>query len=290
MLVDFMMIGAQKCGTTSLATQLAAHPEISFCRNKEPGYFNRVQDWRSGLDGYHALYEPQPGQLCGEASTMYTFLPEYEATHRRLYEYNSQLKLIYIMRDPIERMISHYSHNLVRGLVHDTPEIALANDPTYRDRSRYAMQIAPYLDLFGRDQILLLVFEEYIVDQAATLQTIARFLGISEKMDTASEETVVHKTVGEYYLKYTAIEEMVKSGFFQAVRPYIPEVLRKGVRRRLSNKLDDKPTFPAELQAQLQVDLAPDVAKIEELLGRPIVGWRAYGPQTVAQHEVYTHG
>lgn len=281
MLVDFMVIGAQKCGTTSLATQLAAHPDICFCQEKEPGYFHRVQDWRSGIAGYHALYDPQPGQLCGEASTMYTFRPEFEDTHRRLYEYNPDLKLIYIMRDPVERIVSHYSHNLVRNLVQEPPEVAVANDPTYLDRSRYAMQITPYLDLFGPEQVLLLIFEEYVADQTPALQTIARFLGIDENAGAAIEETAVHKTVGEYYLKYGAIEEMVKSGLFQALRPYIPEILRKGIRRRLSNKLDDKPTFSAELQAQLWVEVAGEVAAIERLLGRPIERWHSAVPASM---------
>lgn len=290
MRVDFMMIGAQKCGTTSLATQLAAHPAICFCRDKEPGYFNRVQNWQAGLDGYHALYDPKPGQLCGEASTMYTFRPEHEETHRRLYDYNPELKLIYIMRDPVERMISHYSHNLVRSIVQEEPEAALAKDPTYLDRSRYAMQLAPYLDLFGRDQILLLIFEEYIADQTAALRAITQFLGIADAKGAATEETVVHKTVGEYYLKYSAVEEMVKSGLFQAVRPYIPEVLRKGVRRRLSNKLDDKPTFPVALQRQLQRELAADVAAIEALLGRSIPSWRVYRETSATQDKLHAHG
>lgn len=274
MLVDFMMIGAQKCGTTSLATQLAAHPAICFCQEKEPGYFHRVQDWRGDLANYHALYDPQPGQLCGEASTMYTFRPEWEGTHERLCAYNPNLKLIYIMRDPVERIISHYSHNLVRSLVTDPPEVALANDPRYIDRSRYAMQLAPYLECFGREQILLLVFEEYITDQATAMQAIAEFLGIDPHAGMAIEEAAAHKTVGEYYLKFSAVEEMVKSGLFQAVRPYIPEGLRKGVRRRLSNKLDDKPTFSQALQLQLHQELAPEIAAVEALMGRPVAKWQ----------------
>ncbi len=102
MLVDFMIVSAQKCGTTSLASQLAQHPDICFSRTKEPDYFNANSDWQSRLVQYHQLFDPQPEQLCGEASTMYTFLPEYMDTHVRLHAYNSNLKLIYIMRDPVD--------------------------------------------------------------------------------------------------------------------------------------------------------------------------------------------
>jgi hypothetical protein len=65
-LVDFMIIGAQKSGTTSLAAQLADHPQICFSQIKEPGYFNETEDWESGLDRYHQLFDPADGQLCGE--------------------------------------------------------------------------------------------------------------------------------------------------------------------------------------------------------------------------------
>lgn len=179
MRVDFMLIGAQKCGTTSLAKQLAAHPQICFCKVKEPGYFNKISDWHSDLPAYHALYSPRSGQICGEASTMYTFLPEWQETHSRLFAYNSDLKLIYMMRNPIDRVISNYSHRLVRSTVKEPPEIAIVSDPTYINRSRYGLQIRPYRELFEEKNILLLIFEEYVSDQLNTLRRIASFLEIS---------------------------------------------------------------------------------------------------------------
>ncbi|MEZ4620948.1 MAG: sulfotransferase domain-containing protein [Caldilineaceae bacterium] len=179
MLVDFMMIGAQKCGTTSLAAQLAQHPEICFCSIKEPGFFHQHADWQEQLSDYHALYLPGAGQICGEASTMYTFLPEWQETPQRLFEYNPNLKLIYIMRDPVARVLSNYTHDLVRSIVKEAPEIAIFKDPVYINRSRYAVQMRPYLELFDRNQILFLIFEDYVTNQACTLQKVAEFLGIS---------------------------------------------------------------------------------------------------------------
>ena len=60
--------------------------------------------WEADLASYHALYSPAPGQLCGEGSTMYTFLPEFDKTYERLFAYNPDLKFIYIMRSPVERV------------------------------------------------------------------------------------------------------------------------------------------------------------------------------------------
>src|SRR3990172_564869 len=106
MRVDFMVIGAQKCATSTLARQLAYHPDICFSKPKEPAYFNRTQNWQEGLEKYHQLYSPVEGRICGEASTMYSSLPEWQGTHSRLFAYNPELKLIYIMRLPVERVIS----------------------------------------------------------------------------------------------------------------------------------------------------------------------------------------
>ncbi len=153
MQVDFMLIGAQKCGTTTLANQLASHPGICFCREKEPGYFNSTDNWQAGLDTYHALYDPRPGQLCGEGSTMYTFLPEFDNTHERLYAYNPDLKFIYVMRHPVERVISNYAHRLVRNTVSVPPQEAVFAKPEYVNRSRYGVQLRPYVKLFGRERI-----------------------------------------------------------------------------------------------------------------------------------------
>ncbi len=269
-----MIIGARKCGTTSLAAQLAAHPDVCFCKIKEPGYFHKVEDWEAGLAEYHKLYSPTNGQICGEASTMYTFLPEYQGTHSRLFAYNPNLKLIYVMRQPVERITSGYAHNLVRGLVKAPPEVAVFSDPAYINRSRYSVQIKPYLELFARENVLLLIFEEYVADQPKTLRQIATFLGISpdafEDIDTAVE----HKTVGAWQLKYSPMRKMVRSDIFQAMRPYVPASIRQPVRRLFSNKLEEKPHFPPELRRTLWRFLEDDVRNIEELLGRRLDVWR----------------
>lgn len=275
MLVDFMMIGAQKAGTTSLAAQLAAHPAVAFCREKEPGYFHQTADWRAGLEEYHRLYSPQPGQITGEASTFYTFYPEFQETHKRLFEYNPDLKLIYIMRQPVDRALSHYAHNLVRNLDTNPPDKAVFLSPDYVNRSRYAVQLRPYLELFEREQILLLVFEEYIRDQTGTLEQVAAFLGIDARPFAEIETAAQHKTVGEPYLKYESVRSVVRTSAFQKLRAIVPASIRQPVRHRLfSNKLEQKPDVRPETKQALWRLLEDDVRVIEELLGRQLAIWR----------------
>ncbi len=275
MRADFILIGAQKSGTTSLAAQLAAHPQVCFSKVKEPGYFNKTKNWQAGIAEYHKLYSPQPGQICGEASTMYTFLPEWPETNRRLFAYNPNLKLIYMMRQPVDRIISHYTHNLVRNLEKNSPENAVFSDPRYVNRSRYAVQVRPYFELFAPEQILLLIFEEYIVDQMGTLQRVADFLDIDSARFVNLNAAPRHKTVGESYLKSPTVEKAVGSDAFQLLRRIVPASIRQPIRYRFfSNRLASKPDFPSQLRETIWRLLIDDVRAVEDILGHDIGQWR----------------
>lgn len=275
MRVDFMIIGAQKCGTTSLASQLAAHPQVCFCKEKEPGYFHKTEAWKEGLEQYHSLYQPLPGQICGEASTFYTFFPEFRETHNRLFEYNPDLKLIYVMRQPVERIISHYAHNFVREIDTRPPDETIFQNPEYLNRSRYAVQIRPYLRLFGSENVRLLIFEEYTADQIGTLQRLAEFLGIDPAPFATTDTTPQHQTVGQPYLKSEALRSFTHTGAFQKLRNVVPASIRQPIRHRLlSNKISEKPVFSRETKQALWQLLEDDVTALEEMLGHRLDAWR----------------
>lgn len=205
---------------------------------------------------------------------MYTFLPDYLGTHLRLYEYNPDLKLIYVMRDPIERVLSNYTHNLVRKLETRPPEAVVFADSGYINRSRYAVQIRPYLEYFGKEQVRLLVFEEYVRNQQVALVEVADFLGIDPLAFSATEPAQANRSVGEYHLKSPMIERIARSQWFDLVRSSVPASVRQPVRRRLSNKLESSPTFSLALRQELWRWLEDDVAAIEQILGRPMDIWR----------------
>lgn len=275
MRVDFMIIGAQKCGTTTLAQQIADHPDVCFCRIKEPGYFNQNEDWHARLDGYHALYQPQPGQLCGEGSTMYTFLPEWPETHNRLHAYNPDLKLIYIMRHPVERVISNYAHRLVRDTVRVEPEVAVFADPAYMNRTRYGVQLRPYLDLFSRKQVLPLIFEEYITNQVGTLQTVSQFLEIDAQpfVENTQQALAIHRSVGEHYLNPTS-KRILKNELVKRVTRFVPMAVRQKARQSIGKKLVQKPEFSRDLRQLIWRFLEDDVKTVESIIGRRLDSWR----------------
>ena len=107
-LPNLIVIGAQKCGTSSLHNYLAAHPQIAMSRVKEINFFNEETRWAYGTEWYARHFEP--GEVRGESSPAYAFLPESEGTAERMHEVVPNARLIYIVRDPVERIRSNYLH------------------------------------------------------------------------------------------------------------------------------------------------------------------------------------
>ena len=205
---------------------------------------------------------------------MYTFLPEWRETHSRLYAYNPHLKLIYIVRHPVERVISHYMHRRVRGQVKVSPENAILNDPSYINRSRYGVQLKPYLELFPRKSVLVLIFEEYVSDPSATLREMADFLQLPAAFSENSGYAVKHQSVGGWYLKYESARAIVQTGAFQTLRSRVPASIRRPVRRLLSNRLESRPELSPQLRRTIMRLVEDDVRYVESLLERRIEPWR----------------
>ena len=128
--VDFLVLGAARSATTSISTILARHPDICFSQPKEPQFFSQ-EDWRNHLDSYKSLFKKE-ARLYGEGSTNYTKFPLFNPKiHNDIYEYNPNMKLIYIMRHPIDRIISHYKFAIERGYSVDSIDIEILKNPVY---------------------------------------------------------------------------------------------------------------------------------------------------------------
>ena len=113
MLPNTFIIGAGKSGTTSLWLYLNRHPDIALSRNKEPAFFVRP-NFREDLDWYESLFEP--ARIVGEASTVYTAHPVFDGVPERIHSLVPTPKLIYLVRDPVERAISHYVEHISQGI------------------------------------------------------------------------------------------------------------------------------------------------------------------------------
>lgn len=173
--LDFLIIGAMKAGTTSVFDFLAAHPGVHAPRNKEPHYFTR--GYRFPAAYYRWLFRGRKtGQITGEASPTYSDLRRFPECVERIARDAPGVRIIYLVRDPLERIASHHRHHQLLGSAPDTLEDALAG-PDLWDRSRYLETIEAYLTRFPREQLLVLDFDALRLD-GSKLSSLLTFLGL----------------------------------------------------------------------------------------------------------------
>jgi hypothetical protein len=197
-LPSFLIIGAAKAGTTSLHEHLCQHPRVAAPRAKEIHYFDF--SYRRGSGWYRAHFpRAAEGEISGEATPYYLFHP---AVPERVAGDLPGVKLIALLRDPIDRAFSHHNHEVSSSYEDLSFEAAIAaeperlrgeeekllRDPGYRSyshqhhsylaRSRYAEQLERWLRFFDRDDILILAAEDLFTRPAETVEAAQRFLGL----------------------------------------------------------------------------------------------------------------
>ncbi len=185
-LPDFLIIGAAKCGTTTLFHKLGQHPDISMASMKEPEFFSRDERYERGLDWYRSLFAAaEPHQRCGEASGTYTWHPSLPDAAGRIARTLPDVKLIYIMRHPIERAYSHYIQQVTKHVHRDQPisvtfEQFIEDDPCCLESGNYLYQIEQYLAHFSRDRFLFLFNTDLASDGGGVLDQVCRFVGVGQ--------------------------------------------------------------------------------------------------------------
>jgi hypothetical protein len=191
----------------------------------------------------------------------------------------SDARLIYMVRDPIDRMLSHYLHN-VGGGYDDRPLADALADPesAYVARSRYFFQLEPYLEEFGQGSIEIVTREELKRDRSATMRRVFDFLGVdpgfSSDQFEREWETGTAKGGGRFRLMDRAVR---LPGLRAADRNFdrLPEALRWLVERVVHDPdagAAPKPEVPAPLRRELAGLFREDVARLERVAGREF-GW-----------------
>ena len=179
-LPNFIIIGAMKSATSTLHKQLSLQPGIFMSTPKEPNFFSDDPIYRKGLDWYRCLFSGAlNGAICGESSTHYTKLPNYPHTIERLKEAIPNPKLIYVMRHPVDRLISHYMHQWSEGVITCDIDKAVDRYPELIDYSCYGKQITPFIDAFGVKAILPVFFVDLKSSPQRSLEAIGRFIGVA---------------------------------------------------------------------------------------------------------------
>lgn len=239
-LADFYIIGAMKCGTTTLQAQLVLQDGVFMTTPKEPNFFSDDDVFARGMDWYQSLFDDaQPGDLKGEASTHYTKLPTYPKTLERLQAATPAPKLIYMIRNPLERAVSHYIHSWTMGDLGSDPVAAFDADQTLTDYGRYAMQIRPYISAFGVENIFLTSLEQVKSAPDAEFARIAAFLGLP---DTAQwHHDLAPQNVSKERIKRFPMQKLLIDNPVAAAmrRTLVPQALRDKIKQ--ARQMPDRP-------------------------------------------------
>ena len=264
---DFIIIGAMKCATSTLHEQLARQPGIFMSSPKEPCFFSDDDAYARGANWYSSLFIDAPqGALCGESSTHYTKLPTYPATIDRMRcHLNDDAKFIYIMRHPIDRLVSQYVHEWTQRVIATDINDAIDQHPELIAYSKYSMQIEPYVRTFGCERVLPMFFERLTAAPQVELTRAYSFIGHAGA--ATWDNTLKEQNVSSDRMRKSPARDLVINlpGLKLARQKLVPQSVRDRVKSLWMMK--QRPIIAPENEIRLRGIFDEDLARLGQLLG-----------------------
>jgi hypothetical protein len=299
-LPDFLIAGVPKAGTTALHAALVQHPDLFLSRVKEPKFF--LSDGRPPATGgpgdvqtyqehvwrqadYEALFDAAPpGTLRGEATPFYLY---DLAAHDRIKSLIPDVKLIVLLRDPVDRAHSNWTHLWIAGLEPEADfRAACRAEPEriaagwadfwhYVGLGRYGRQVQHLLQVFPREQVLLLRYRELRDAPAATLDRVCAFLGVRTGLLTAIPRENVNRHVVEDNAVNDVIRRLLRAGGGFGHRFPVPLRLaaRGPLLTLLHRRTGSRPVTTPRERAALLPYFADDIALLQEVTGERYDDW-----------------
>lgn len=263
-LPNFIIIGAMKSGTSTLHSNLQLHPEIGMSKLKEPHYFDKFFDKPLS---YYSDQFPQEKRLNGESTPAYTWNHIFPEVPKRIFNTVPNVKLVYLLRDPIDRIISHLHHDLYRGRVKykDVDKVVLENS-NYVQISSYYTQLGHYLEYFDLEKIYILETYSLQKDTNRTLNEICQFLG-AEEFDFTDLIKARNQSSRKYLIRY-----------YDTVHKYLPRHMSRlyHLMFYVVNEKIARPILKKETLRELKWRLYPDIKKLKKISGKGFTDWKTY--------------
>lgn len=284
--LDFVGIGAPRCGTTKLSRGLAEHPEICFSSRKELHYFNFDHLYNQGQ--YYLtrfLNHCQKGKIKGEWSTDYLYS---QKAAERIKNHNPEVKILISLRNPIDRAYSHYLLQKYSGSINpwQTFNTAISGRDKYHylKRGLYAESLKHYLDTFPREQIRIVIYEELVKNPGQTFKQLYQFLKVNPNFVPPSiNENVDYRARKKHYSlilvaiinKLTLLYKQSRFRKFLG-RLGIRNFLRwlKKINRNTDPQKFQKPPLDQQVRERLQKFYEPEITAVEKIIGRPLPAWK----------------
>lgn len=279
MLPNLIVIGAGKCGTTSLWHYLRAHPEIDTPPRKELRFFDEF--WDRGVDWYEAQFEGLTAPVLAEATPQYARYPQWPEMPKRMRTLIPDARLVYLVRDPIERVVSTWIDEYAAGRENRPFAEAVgvrALDNTYVNDSRYALQLERYLSHFPVDQVHVVASDALRHHRRPTLSALFEFAGVDPSFDSPRFDLVRH--VSSEKRRVVGLPRWMPRDVKPRDRPDRRPRLSWDRRKKIKQALYwpflrpvERPVVDGDLRDALVEILKPDADRLRELLGRPLADW-----------------
>jgi len=260
-LPSFVIIGAMKSATSTLYEQLLRQPGIFLPRLKEPNFFSNDEQYSRGIDWYNDLFkEARASDILGEASTHYTKLPTYPQTVTRMRHWLDRPRLIYVMRDPVDRLISQYIHEWSQGEIRCGLDEAVTRHPELIAYSSYARQLAPFIEVYGKTAILPIFFDRLKMDPQGELERVCKFIGYKGRVQwdaDLSRRNVSAERVRKFPLYDLLVEHPVAARLRQGL---VPKAVRTKIRQIAS--MSERPALSESTRTDLEKIFDEDLATL----------------------------
>lgn len=262
-----------KSGTTSLFNYLEQHPEISPCRQKEPHFFSTASNFERGVEYYQSLWnwDKERHKIALEASTSYTGLKSTfvagkinsaASIARYQEDYNFQFKFIYLMRDPIERLESHYNH--LKAGEYRNRQITNDKFNLMIESSKYAMQLDEYYQRFAPENILLLDFDELKQEPARLVNKVCRFLEVDSQFSFEDLQVSYNSHQNKHKSVIPGWHLIRKNRIVKSALMSIPKEVKYSASNLLSRKYNtDYIKFSSEQKKDIMKHLIRDLRKLK---------------------------
>lgn len=266
---DFVIIGAMKAATSTLHDQLAQQRGIAMSDPKEPCFFSDDEVFARGLEWYGMCFTAAAeGDLRGESSTHYAKLPSLPHAAERLHAHRPDARIVYVLRQPIDRLVSHFMHGWSEGWYGDSIAEAVERDASLVDYGRYAMQLRPWLDRFGADRVLLVAYDVLRSRPQEELDRLGRFLGADSPLiwrDDLGARNVSTERIRQGWFRRWFVDPAWATALRRAA---VPKALRTRVREGM--QMRQRPTLAEGDRARLAAIFDADLAELSAWIGRPI--------------------
>jgi len=275
---NFFIVGAPKAGTTSLHEYLSNVRGIFMSKIKEPYYFSPImvptnfyfQPIRNSQKYLSLFHSVKHEKIIGESSTLYLYDPE---APKLIYEKNPNAKILISLRDPINRLFSHYLLVKNEGFAKKTFNEQIMNELHHKidmnkphmrlEAGVYSKCVKRYIDTFGEKQVKLIIFEEWIKNPKKIVEDILKFLHINEDLDQ-----FVADDHNPYLINRSAfVPRFINNPIITRIRAILPISIKKELRKPLVKKVK-KPKMDESDREYLKQYYKDDVYELKKILGR----------------------